>query len=423
MVAASLQACLGAIDVDGRDGGVILLPDAGKPDSGFDAGRPDGGLDGGPPDASTDGGPPDASTDGGPPDASTDGGPPDASTDGGRSPVCAPGQARPCVIGVNADLLWYDRDAGAVAGIASTCGAKWLRVPFRWVDYENQRDAGSFRDGSAFAQMDTKINIARDGGREVLGLIMSVPAWASGQTPGVTCAYPDGGSHIWCDSFPPLLDSDWVHYVSKTAAHFKGRVRAWEILNEVNGCEFYRPAPNAVRYAQLLRLAFNAIRASDPSALVVAAGLQENGVISNPWSAPGCSVPGFLERLYDAGFKGAYDAIAIHPYTDPVLTPPLSSLLAGTASVMAAHGDKAPIWLTEIGLAASSQDGGQAPFIRSSMSQVRAFNQSDAGNKIETYFWYRVADKQEGAWLEEFGLVDVGYTYKAHSCAALRDAG
>lgn len=349
----------------------------------------------------------------------------DAAADGGGAEdagvfdpsLCDEGQSRPCVLGVNADLLWYDLDAEAVSDVTTTCGASWLRLPMRWVAFQGANGDAAFN----FASMDSAVNTARESNIEILGLLMSTPTWATGKSEGVDCGgaiKDDGNRDVWCDAFPPTSDTDWVEYVTAVATHFKGRVRAWEILNEVNGCEFFRPSPDAEAYVHLLELAYDAIKGVDPAAIVVMAGLQENGVVVNPWSGAPCSAPDFLEALYDAGAAGHYDAVAIHPYWVPggELWEPtaLTPLLQGTVDVMATHGDAAPIWITELGLGANDGDADLAGFVEQSLEDVVAFPQ------VETFFWFRVADLNA---TEKWGLVEMDYAPKPLTCAALAAGG
>jgi hypothetical protein len=383
-------ACTGDVDGRPRDAGVQPDADAAAMDDAGDDGGDGGGHDDGGGDA--------------------DAGVFDPS-------LCGEGQSRPCVLGVNADLLWYDLDAEAVSDVTTACGAGWLRLPMRWVAFQGANGNAAFN----FAAMDSAVNTARDSNHEILGLLMSTPTWATGKTEGVDCGGPvkdDANRDVWCDAFPPTSDADWVEYVTAVATHFKGRVRAWEILNEVNGCEFFRPSPDAEAYVHLLELAYGAIKAVDPAAIVVMAGLQQNGVELNPWSGAPCSAPNFLEALYDAGAAGSYDAVAIHPYWVPggELWEPtaLTPLLEGTVDVMATHGDASPIWITEIGLGANDGDADLAGFVEQSLGEVAAFPQ------VETFFWFRVADLNA---TEKWGLVEMNYDPKPLTCAALAAGG
>ena len=83
-------------------------------------------------------------------------------------------------------------------------------------------------------------------------------------------------------------------------------IRSWQIWNEPNTPNFWAPAPDPAAYADLLRTAAAAIRAADPAAEVVTAGL--------PASDRGVPLETFLDGMYDAGAGGSFDTLAVHPY-------------------------------------------------------------------------------------------------------------
>jgi len=88
-------------------------------------------------------------------------------------------------------------------------------------------------------------------------------------------------------------------------------------------------------YAEMLKLAYPAIKRGNPDALVVTGG------IASPVDS------GFLQGLYDR--NAPYDVLAIHTYGYPLA---LAFGQRGRAArrIMAAHGDRRPLWNTEFGL-------------------------------------------------------------------------
>jgi hypothetical protein len=123
------------------------------------------------------------------------------------------------------------------------------------------------------------------------------------------------------------------------ARHFAGRVSAYELLNEQNWDWSVSMSPQ--EYAGALRLAYPVIKAADPSATVVTGGT----VYSDA---------NYVEALYSAGAKGFFDAVAVHPYPADLSAPPPSGLedVPSVRTVMLAHGDDKPIWITEFGFSA-----------------------------------------------------------------------
>lgn len=98
----------------------------------------------------------------------------------------------------------------------------------------------------------------------------------------------------------------------------------WQIWNEPNIRPFWNTKPWDRKYVQLLRGARNAIRAEDPAARIVAAGLSRDA-----WNA--------LDQLYNAGIQGAFDVAAVHPFTKKV--PGIVTIIKKFRSSMQRHGD------------------------------------------------------------------------------------
>lgn len=116
---------------------------------------------------------------------------------------------------------------------------------------------------------------------------------------------------------------------------------AWQVWNEPNIWPAWS-APDWVHgYAALLHATAPAIRAADPAARIVLAGLTNES-----WTA--------LDQLYGAVDRSDFDVVAIHPYT--LYTANLIKIARRARAVMTAHGDGArPLWLTEVGWPAASR--------------------------------------------------------------------
>lgn len=151
----------------------------------------------------------------------------------------------------------------------------------------------------------------------------------------------------------------YVAWLGSAAARFRGRVAAWEIWNEEDAPMWWAgslpvdsPTRDASAYVQLLRPAYAAVKAVDPTTPVVMGGLTGNDYK-------------FVQSVYDNGGKGFFDVVATHtdtacninspykPYRDSPGGPIGQFAFLGYRSVhdvMAANGDSAkPIWMTEFG--------------------------------------------------------------------------
>jgi polysaccharide biosynthesis protein PslG len=179
-------------------------------------------------------------------------------------------------------------------------------------------------------------------------------------------------------------------------------VTHWQIWNEPNSPQFWKPRPNAKRYVRLLRVARGGIRAADPRASIVLAGL-----FPTPGTSLGVFISRYLPQLYRAKARGLFDAVAIHPYN----VRPRDTIkdLVKVRRIMSRFRDRrTPLWVTEIGWASQGQrtpltvsPGRQAAYLR------QAFTLADRNRKrlkIRRVVWYSLRDVGSSVWYENTGL-------------------
>ena len=134
---------------------------------------------------------------------------------------------------------------------------------------------------------------------------------------------------------PPRDPARWAAYVGEIAAHARGRVDAWEILNEPDRRWAFRGG--AREYAAVLVAAHDAIKRADPGALVVLGGL--GGLGSRPW----------LGRVLAAAGRPAQSAFDIAGVHVRGRLARLAAKLADWRSFLAGHGFAGSLWVTEHG--------------------------------------------------------------------------
>ncbi|MDQ1401774.1 MAG: polysaccharide biosynthesis protein PslG [Actinomycetota bacterium] len=231
-------------------------------------------------------------------------------------------------------ILWESDAALAkdLDAMAST-GAKWIRIDVDWASAEPT--AGSYN----WAPTDRVINGAAARGMSVIGLIAYTPAWAR---PASTNTH-----------YPPTDNANFGRFATAAVNRYASKgVHTWELWNEPNLGSFWQPAANAAGYTALLKAGYAAVKAADPSSLVLSAGMApatDSGTSISPVS--------FIKGIYAAGGKGSFDAVAIHPYSYPAqpMDPNTSSWntfyrMPLVHDVMTANGDGAKqVWATEYG--------------------------------------------------------------------------
>ena len=185
-----------------------------------------------------------------------------------------------------------ERQLDAVGGT----GASWLRVPFNWSMIEATQ--GTYD----WTRFDRVVDRARAHGLTVLANLAYAPDWARAN--GTT------------STGPPRRGRDYAAFARAAATHFDGRVEHWEVWNEPNLIRFFggsRTHKNAPeKYTRLLKKAYRSIKAVQPKSTVVAGALAAG--IDNDEAY---SMPTFVRRMYAAGAKRFFDAMALHPYTTP----------------------------------------------------------------------------------------------------------
>lgn len=165
------------------------------------------------------------------------------------------------------------------------------------------------------------------------------PEWA-------LSANPDG---------PPVDALTYARFAGLVATRYRGRVAAYIVWNEPNlTAEWAGRPPNPTAYVALLQAAYQAIKAADPAARVVSAGLAP----TNEVSARALDDRLFLRAMYAAGAKGHFAALGAHPYGFgfPPDDPPgvhqglNFARLAELRQIMVEAGDaRTPVWATELG--------------------------------------------------------------------------
>ncbi|MGI8558130.1 MAG: glycosyl hydrolase [Solirubrobacteraceae bacterium] len=165
-------------------------------------------------------------------------------------------------------------------------------------------------------------------------------------------------------------------------------VQAWQIWNEPNLNINWEPKPDPAAYAGLLRASYRAIKRVDRHATVVTAGM--------PFSDQQLEIS-FLSKMFRSGARGAFDALAIHPYSGSVSR--AIHKLQVAREVMARFGaGRQPLWVTEVSWAGGGSNAyvanqrGQAQNLVGFFDRVHA----DRALQVQKIFWYGWQDKVYG---------------------------
>ncbi len=209
-----------------------------------------------------------------------------------------------------------------------TLGVQWVRWDIDWGVVQPD-DATHYN----WAAIDRVAATAKQYGINSLAILTYTPAWA----------YPSGCTMSQC---LPADPSAFATFAGAAAARYKDTIHTWEIWNEPN----VAPNANVAVYSTVLRGSYSAIKAVDPSAMVLSGGLAPAA------DGGGNIAPAtFVQALYADQDRAYFDALALHPYTYPVSVGYQAIWnswlqMAIIQNSMQANGDGAKkIWITEFG--------------------------------------------------------------------------
>jgi hypothetical protein len=265
-----------------------------------------------------------------------------------RGPTCYAHGADslgPGVVGVNAETIRVDSTnrSRQYDGIKAE-GFRAVRLHIPWPGIEPHE--GQFDWGPT----DTIVMGAFNRGLTILGILDGAPSWA----------VPPENRHFIHPA--PADPNVFGNFVKLAAQHYRGVIHNWEVWNEPNIGDSFRPASNAVLYSAMLKNTYSTIKSMDPDSVIITGG-------TSPTADTDDSVTpaNFIRGLYQNGAGDSFDAVAMHPYSSPDLLsdagPSDSShrAIREVSDVMASHGQSYKrIWFTEFG-ASTAPKGARSP--------------------------------------------------------------
>lgn len=295
------------------------------------------------------------------------------------SPVAAAGpsvyRAKSPEYGMNI-FVWgnqstTDRDLGRVRD----AGFTWQKTLFKWRDIEPQR--GQFN----WSEADRVVLASKAANVKIIARLDFQPDWARAD-----------GAH----NGPPDNYDDFGRFVTELAKRYGsnssvGPVQAIEVWNEPNLAREWGNAPltqaSAGEYVELLKVAYQASKAVDPSIIIISAGLSPTG-----WSDETARPDDlYLNWMYEAGAKPYFDVLGAH-----------------------GPGFKAPPNISPDEAAADPLWGGHRSFTFRRVEDLRQImvDQGDAAKQIwllefgwttdevnPAYAWHRVTPEQHAEYL------------------------
>jgi hypothetical protein len=180
-----------------------------------------------------------------------------------------------------------------------------------------------------WTEVDQYLSLARRYHLRVLADLMATP-WYMADCPPATpveVAY----------RCPPRDPAQWGRQVGELAAHTRGTIDYFEIINEPDGSWAFLGTPS--QYAAILQASYDAIHAADPAAKVALGGLMNIGAGGQVW----------LNEMLSSACTDArqkFDVANIHVRVRAAQT---GQIVARWRRYFARRGFRGPLWVTEAG--------------------------------------------------------------------------
>jgi polysaccharide biosynthesis protein PslG len=178
-------------------------------------------------------------------------------------------------------------------------GIKWIKQIFGWNEIEFKK--GYFNDDknkkSGWQKYDEIVDLAAKYDIQIVARIDQTPAWAN----------PVGG----VPGGHPANFQDYADFLKAFVEHYKGKVKYITVWNEPNLEREWEPTKkvNPAQYVEMLKVAYKAIKDTDPTVKVMAAPLAitlEKDINLDELT--------YLDEMYQAGAKDYFDIMPANAY-------------------------------------------------------------------------------------------------------------
>lgn len=308
-------------------------------------------------------------------------------------------------------------------------GVESIRIPVSWAAVQPAKDAQF--DWSGF---DNQIEEASKAGIKVLPFLSDAPAWA------VPAKSVPGAGGLKAPARLPVSGAaraGWAGFLTAAVARYgpngsfwaehpgvpKIPIRNWQIWNEPN-FKYFVAKPNPAEYGKLVKISYTALKAADPGARVILAGLfgRPKGArtASGKHKSLNWYASDFVSQMYKTtpGVKTRFNDASLHPYT--INAHELPAVAEELRNVLKANRDSGKgLWVTELSWSSGPKTAsnlfgkgraGQAKELRKAFTILR--NKQRAW-KVKSVFWFSVDDISGSCnFCEGSGLFGEGFAPK-----------
>lgn len=188
-------------------------------------------------------------------------------------------------------FLWWTIDGKTADNdvrLVRDMGFGWVKQKFNWYDIELAKGAFDWQ------RPDWIMAMLESHGLRALIRLDGRPPWAQPAA---------------AEASTPVDVADFADYCGAVAGRYAGRVAAYEVWNEPNlAREWGGRRPEAAGYVALLKACYLAIKAADPQALVISAGLAPTDRDDDE-ARPDIA---YYREFYAAGGAPYFDLLGVH---------------------------------------------------------------------------------------------------------------
>ncbi len=208
--------------------------------------------------------------------------------------------------GIHVFMWWKPDTALRDLELVQEMGFTWVKQKFAWREIE-----GIEKGQYDWYRSDYIVDITEAAGLNLIVRLDRQPFWS------------EPADNAFKDNQPPADLQDFADFCGATAERYRGRIQAYQVWNEPNlAREWGEQLPDPAAYTELLRVCYEAIKAADPAAIVITAGLAPTGTDS----VNAMPDTDFLQEMYNAGAAAYFDVLGLNapgfkapPELDPAI--------------------------------------------------------------------------------------------------------
>jgi polysaccharide biosynthesis protein PslG len=322
-----------------------------------------------------------------------------------------------------------------------TGGIESIRLPLGWPSVQPTRESAIDWSG-----VDDQVEKAAKAGIKVLPFLTGAPEWA------VPAARVPQAGGLKAPAHLPVSGAGragWIGFLTAAVARYgpsgsfwsehpgvpRRPIRNWQIWNEPN-FKYFVAKPNPAEYGKLVKISSGALKAADPGAQVVLAGLfarpkGSRNAKTGKHKSLNWYGSDFVEAMYRStpGVKSRFSGVALHPYS--YFANELPGVIEEFRKVLAANKDGGKgLWITELGWSSGKPTranlfakgpAGQASQLKSAFTLLR---NKQAKWRLKSVFWFSVDDVPGACnFCDGSGLFGKGFVPKKSWFAYVRLTG